>query len=354
MVLAGGGGKGAYEVGVWLAMQDMIKELNLNIDVLSGASVGALNAALFACCTPEEVDDIWAKVTPDKLLRVDIIEKIPSIRERYYGEISIIKKLARTTNLPYSVATDLALILPEIYKKGICDRNGLVELIEGASVTRRITTCNKTVFASCSDSGLVKYIEINVDNCINTLLASSAIPVVYGMQDVEGKLYRDGGLVDNLPLKPLINSNDQRNNKKLIVVHLDYNDKKYISGLNTKGCKIYHIFPEKSLNDYSWVLDDFDYATFKFDQTTIQRIKDQGFTEMKKEYVFIKEIKDLFEDESCEEIHLLRGVRYDNVDDMYESLLTPFLYSFKKKNNNMKPYIDAVSSISDIISDFLI
>ena len=39
LVLAGGGTKGAYEVGVWKAL----KELNINITAIAGTSIGALN-----------------------------------------------------------------------------------------------------------------------------------------------------------------------------------------------------------------------------------------------------------------------------------------------------------------------
>lgn len=42
LVLAGGGTKGAYEVGVWKAL----KELNISITAIAGTSIGALNAAL--------------------------------------------------------------------------------------------------------------------------------------------------------------------------------------------------------------------------------------------------------------------------------------------------------------------
>lgn len=41
-----GGGKGAYEVGVWRAMEQL--GLAKDIAAVSGTSVGALNAALFA------------------------------------------------------------------------------------------------------------------------------------------------------------------------------------------------------------------------------------------------------------------------------------------------------------------
>ena len=43
LVLAGGGTRGAYQVGVWKALQ----ELNIKIKGIVGASIGALNGALF-------------------------------------------------------------------------------------------------------------------------------------------------------------------------------------------------------------------------------------------------------------------------------------------------------------------
>ena len=44
LVLAGGGAKGSYQVGVWQALQ----ELGWTPDIITGASVGALNGCLFA------------------------------------------------------------------------------------------------------------------------------------------------------------------------------------------------------------------------------------------------------------------------------------------------------------------
>ena len=42
IVLAGGGSKGAYEIGVWKAL----RKLHISYDIVTGTSVGALNAAL--------------------------------------------------------------------------------------------------------------------------------------------------------------------------------------------------------------------------------------------------------------------------------------------------------------------
>ena len=47
LVLAGGGGKGAYQVGVWKALSEY--GLAQRVTVISGTSVGALNGALFSC-----------------------------------------------------------------------------------------------------------------------------------------------------------------------------------------------------------------------------------------------------------------------------------------------------------------
>ena len=43
LVLAGGGAKGSYQIGVWRALQ----ELDWTPDIITGASVGTLNGCLF-------------------------------------------------------------------------------------------------------------------------------------------------------------------------------------------------------------------------------------------------------------------------------------------------------------------
>ncbi|MBR5578569.1 MAG: patatin-like phospholipase family protein, partial [Lachnospiraceae bacterium] len=65
LCLAGGGGKGAYEIGVWKALAE---EDSIKFKAVSGASVGALNAALFATMQVSEAEEIWKKIKPDVLL----------------------------------------------------------------------------------------------------------------------------------------------------------------------------------------------------------------------------------------------------------------------------------------------
>ena len=46
LVLAGGGGKGSYEIGVMRAIREKLP--NINICAISGSSVGSLNMVLYA------------------------------------------------------------------------------------------------------------------------------------------------------------------------------------------------------------------------------------------------------------------------------------------------------------------
>lgn len=65
LVLSGGGGKGAYEVGVWKALCEY--GIAQKVTVISGTSVGGLNAALFACVKAEQAEKIWVDIVPSRL-----------------------------------------------------------------------------------------------------------------------------------------------------------------------------------------------------------------------------------------------------------------------------------------------
>jgi predicted acylesterase/phospholipase RssA len=65
LVLAGGGGKGAYQVGCWRAM----RELGVDISVIAGTSVGGLNAALIAQGDEQAAQQLWRSITPGQVFR---------------------------------------------------------------------------------------------------------------------------------------------------------------------------------------------------------------------------------------------------------------------------------------------
>ncbi|MEM0530171.1 patatin-like phospholipase family protein [Zongyangia sp. HA2173] len=66
LVLAGGGSRGAYQIGVWQAL----RELDFQIQAVAGTSVGALNAAMVAQDDFEGALALWERLTTGDILAI--------------------------------------------------------------------------------------------------------------------------------------------------------------------------------------------------------------------------------------------------------------------------------------------
>ena len=69
LVLSGGGAKGAYQVGVLKALL----ELGARVDMVAGASIGALNGAVLASAPSleigvERLENLWMTMDADSLI----------------------------------------------------------------------------------------------------------------------------------------------------------------------------------------------------------------------------------------------------------------------------------------------
>jgi predicted acylesterase/phospholipase RssA len=72
IVLAGGGGRGAYQIGCW----KKLKEFGLDrFSVISGTSVGALNAALIAAGDVPQAMRLWEDLEESKVVKTSAIRK---------------------------------------------------------------------------------------------------------------------------------------------------------------------------------------------------------------------------------------------------------------------------------------
>ena len=71
LVLAGGGTRGAYQVGVWKAL----KNLQIDVKAITGTSIGALNGALFL------QDDFSTTLKLYEQIKIDNIMKIEGVNE---------------------------------------------------------------------------------------------------------------------------------------------------------------------------------------------------------------------------------------------------------------------------------
>ena len=74
LVMSGGGGKGAYQFGVWKAL----RKLNIDFDIVTGTSIGALNGALIVQDDYLSLWYLWEKANFDTIFGYKMKNNIDS------------------------------------------------------------------------------------------------------------------------------------------------------------------------------------------------------------------------------------------------------------------------------------
>lgn len=227
IVLSGGGGKGAYQAGVWKALEEY--GISEKISVFSGTSVGALNAFLFAQENSEAAIEVWKSVSGDEILypRRSHIENIISFF------VSAGLKLSRS----------VPIFIAKIVMHGIFSRKGLSSILDRYLNIEKINQRRRRVYAACTrllppkpDYFLLNEHPHHIAKQI--LLASSAIPVVFGKETINGVSYYDGGILDNTPIAPVYNEGCN------IILTVFLNREDYIDPQDYPNSKILSIYPK--------------------------------------------------------------------------------------------------------------
>lgn len=177
LVLSGGGARGISHLGVIKALQ----EAGIEPSIISGSSAGAILGAFIAYgYSPDEVLEIVTKTNLYRIIRPAMswkgllsIDNSEEIFKAYFPENSF-----ESLKIPLIVAaTNVKRGKTKYFKKG---------------------------------------------ELIRPLLASSCIPVLFHPLEIKGKTYIDGGVLNNMPVEPLIGHCE-----RLIGVHCNPIDKDY-------------------------------------------------------------------------------------------------------------------------------
>ena len=228
LTLAGGGGKGAYEIGVWQALREI--GLEKNLIAVSGSSSGALNAALISLNEFDKAKTIWSSIMPKQFLDINY--------DTIIGPLNTLVKRTLTA--------------------GLCSRDGLIEIIDKHLNLEQLADARIPAYVSISryssdcidclsEKPQVEYIslsEVSPDDARQFLLASSAMPYIYPPEIIHGNVYRDGGLADNVPIYPMTSVGADN----LIVVKLEPDDKVDTS-LYSKFKEVVEIIPSREIGD---------------------------------------------------------------------------------------------------------
>lgn len=326
LVLAGGGGKGAYEIGAWKALME---SEDLNITAVSGTSVGALNGALFSTGDFELARVIWENqineeviLTPKHLKTPEFTELLENVLKESEEWITELPELPKANALPgqllkvitgkqsvlhkletvleQPLAASVFWLIRQMAKRGVFTREGLIQIVRQNQILPKVrnsmipcyVTCYNIMSRSAEYFQLQQYTE---EQMLELLLASSALPFIFPPVDIGGTKYWDGGLKDNVPIRPLYDLGY----RKLLVVHLDQQDnnvfydtvpvfqKQMCTPANRNRGRycdavLVHFYPQKSLSGFCGTLD--------FNPRTIRRKVEQGYNETKKRLERVNDI----------------------------------------------------------------
>lgn len=262
LVLGGGGGKGAYQIGVWRA----IREFNLEekITAVMGTSVGALNAVLFAENKFNNAEELWNNISQDQFLSSD--------NSNFKLKDEIFKFLPLTV---IGGLVSIYSLIKNLINKGILSREGIIKIIDENINLEHITNSKLEVYAICTDIMKNKPCDFLLNQkspkeIKDILLASSALPIIYPAQKIGDKSYCDGGVSKkaNYPIDFLYEKGYS------VIISVPLNDKASVNYKKYRGkATLVEIFPEKCEGFFNGTLD--------FTSESAKRRMKQGYEDAK-------------------------------------------------------------------------
>lgn len=253
LVLAGGGGKGAYQIGAWEAM----REIGVRFDAIAGVSIGSINGALIAADDFKAATDLWNNISLDK--GVNISKPLPDP-----------ENLFSTKNW--------GVLFKEFIKNGGFDASPVKEFLSQYIDEEKVRSSKipfglVTVQMTQGMTGLELFInDIPKGQLIDYLLASSNIPLANNIGP-EGERFLDGGVYDNTPVAMLKKYGWNR----LVVVDIST-----IKGVNHSldflNSNVVYIRP--------YNIDDLG-ASFDFDSENVKMRMKMGYLDAKKAFSYL-------------------------------------------------------------------
>lgn len=267
LVLSGGGAKGAYEIGVWKAICE--KGLDREIEVISGTSVGGLNAALFSAVRdPLECERLWRDAVGDayvcnsnvvhNTLQRSVDEMDANISDKdEVTKSDLLAALAKAAlrGLSHAAESVSNATGGTNTSVGVCDSNRLRHVLRQSLPVSGIPI-RPVVYVTAVPKNRGGKVAFHLNGLsqgavLERLMATTAIPTVFDAVNIDGVLYVDGSYEahggDNVPIDPI-----RKNHlavKTIIVVYLKSRDKltRRLVQEDFPGVKLVEIIPSKNI-----------------------------------------------------------------------------------------------------------
>lgn len=293
LVFAGGGAKGAYQIGVWKALD----ELGIQVGLVVGTSVGALNGALYAQQDYELAKQFWTNMSMETVFEAEP-EILEGLKEAFQGKI-FQNDIAFYRKLSQYIKENKGLNIEPLRKKvfeTLDEEKLLASNIDYGFITYNL---NKRVPMKLYKN------EIEIDDIKYYVLGSASVPGFARDNEFNVKL-ADGGIHDRFPIKMAINSGY----KNIIAVETRQRKVKQYEGIN-----ITSIVPSEDTGNF--LIFDKEQSLKNFDMGYLDALKkfekligiDYYFTHVPSDHQIIrnvlrlsnKKFKKLFSDELKQE-----------------------------------------------------
>ncbi len=255
IVFAGGGSKGAYQLGAWKALQ----ELGESFDIATGTSIGSINAAFYVQNDFAEAEKMWSEVTAGDIMENGINLDV-SFETIFSQKENIIPFFKNYLNTKSADNTPFMNTLQRYFSK---------EKFFSSETDFALMTVN---FKGYGHSDLVP-VEITKadmaaygDDAWKWIAASAACYPVFPVMEIDGQQYIDGGFYDNIPIASAI----KLGAAKIVVVDLntENNHEGYL-----RHPSVTYIKPSKDLGSF-----------MNFDRNVLDRSIRLGYNDTMKAY----------------------------------------------------------------------
>ena len=158
LVLSGGGARGFAHLGVLKALNDA----GIYPDVIAGTSAGALVGVLYA-----------DGYSPEKILKI----------------------MNSTSKLHY--------VRPTVPREGLLQISGIERILKENLRAEKFEDLKMPLFVTATDlnNGVAEYFSSG--ELLKPVIASASIPVLFNPVVINKIHYVDGGVLDNMPIKPI-------------------------------------------------------------------------------------------------------------------------------------------------------
>lgn len=187
LVLEGGGAKGAYQIGAYMA----IVEEGLEVKGVSGTSIGAINGAMIVQGDYERCYEIWNNIE-DAMIFEDNSNEVNKLVDE---NIDLADLRILLNSFKHVVSNRGVNITPF--------KNLLEELIDEEKI-RNSPMDYGLVTINLSDFKPVEVFKEDIpQNELRDYILASAYLPIFKQEKIGGKRYLDGGFYDNLPFRLL-------------------------------------------------------------------------------------------------------------------------------------------------------